>query len=66
MSHPRFSLTGQVALVTGASRGLGAAMAQALAEAGATVVINGRDPATLTARAAALRERGLAVDTEAF
>ena len=33
MSHPLFSLSGQVALVTGASRSLGAAMAQALAEA---------------------------------
>ncbi len=66
MSHPMFSLTGQVALVTGASRGLGAAMAQALAEAGAAVVINGRDPVSLAARAAALRERGLAVDTEVF
>ncbi len=66
MSHPMFSLSGQVALVTGASRGLGAAMAQALAEAGATVVINGRDPVTLKARAAALRERGHALDTEVF
>ncbi len=33
MSHPLFSLSGQVAPVTGASPGLGAAMAQALAEA---------------------------------
>lgn len=33
MSHPLFSLSGRVALVTGASRSLGAAMAQALAEA---------------------------------
>ena len=41
-------------------------MAQALAEAGATVVINGRDPVTLKARAAALRERGHALDTEVF
>jgi gluconate 5-dehydrogenase len=61
-----FSLAGQVALVTGASRGLGAAMAEALAEAGATVVINGRDKAVLDARAHALRERGLLIDTEAF
>jgi gluconate 5-dehydrogenase len=42
-----FSLKNRVALVTGASRGLGFAMAKALADHGATVLINGRDPATL-------------------
>ncbi len=44
--RPRlFDLTGQVALVTGSSRGLGWAMAQAIAGAGAHVVLNGRDAA---------------------
>ncbi len=43
------ALTGQVALVTGASRGIGAAIAEALADAGAHVVLTGRDPRALEA-----------------
>jgi NAD(P)-dependent dehydrogenase (short-subunit alcohol dehydrogenase family) len=40
---PRFDLTGQVALVTGAARGLGRAISLALAHAGADVVLGLRD-----------------------
>lgn len=43
----KFGLRGKVALVTGSSRGLGAAMAYALARAGADVIVNGRDAASL-------------------
>jgi 2-deoxy-D-gluconate 3-dehydrogenase len=49
-----FRLDGRVALVTGASRGLGAAMAGALAGAGASVVLHsGREAASATERAIA-------------
>jgi NAD(P)-dependent dehydrogenase (short-subunit alcohol dehydrogenase family) len=43
---PKFDLTGQVALVTGAARGLGRAISVALAHAGANVVLGLRDTST--------------------
>ena len=46
-----------VAIVTGASRGLGEALATGLASAGWTVVIDGRDPAALDLAAARIRSR---------
>jgi gluconate 5-dehydrogenase len=61
-----FSLSGKVALVTGASRGLGWAMAKSLAQAGAMVLINGRDPATLAPRAEELLKAGLKGEVAAF
>jgi gluconate 5-dehydrogenase len=61
-----FSLSGKVALVTGASRGLGWAMAQSLAKAGATVVINGRDGATLKPRVEELTKAGLKGEAAGF
>lgn len=66
MTSPLFDLAGRVALVTGSSRGLGHAMAAALADAGATVVLNGRDRPSLDARVVELHQRGLAADAMAF
>ena len=51
-----FDLTGRSALVTGSSRGIGYALAQGLLEAGARVVIHGRDVEQAAASAARLRE----------
>lgn len=42
MSSPLFDLTGQVALITGASRGLGQYLARALARAGADLIVTSR------------------------
>ena len=61
-----FSLEGRVALVTGASRGLGWAIAETLADHGAHVVLCSRDQATLDARAAELEKRGLSAQAHAF
>ena len=57
-------LTGKVALVTGAGGGLGLEMARALAQAGAHVLLHGRDAAKLDREAAGLVEEGL--DAAAF
>ena len=66
MIADRFSLQGRVALVTGASRGLGWAMASGLAEAGATLILCGRDEATLDERVAALRASGARASAAVF
>ncbi len=61
-----FDLTGKVALVTGASRGLGWAMAQSLAAAGAQVILNARDQTALDGRVTELDAKGLKGEAAAF
>ncbi len=55
------SLDGKVALVTGASRGIGAAIARELAAAGARVALAGREEATLREVAASLPDESAAL-----
>ena len=54
-----FDLTGRTALVTGSSKGIGHGLARGLAEAGARVILNGRDGARLAVAAADLTTNGL-------
>ena len=58
-----FSLEGRTAVVTGGSSGIGRAVAEALAGAGARVVLVARDPVRLAATAEAVRAAGGAVET---
>ena len=61
-----FRLDGRLALVTGSSSGIGLAIARGLGQAGASVVLNGRDLAKLTAVADTLRAEGLSVHLAVF
>jgi gluconate 5-dehydrogenase len=66
MTNPLFDLTGRTALVTGSSRGLGRAIAQGLADAGAAVILNGVDAGRLEAAAAEMRAAGHEVAEAGF
>jgi len=61
-----FALDGRVALVTGAGRGIGAAIAGVLAEAGASVMLANRSLEAAETAAAALRQRGLTAAATGF
>src|SRR5476649_3072011 len=61
----KFKLTGKVAVVTGAARGIGLATVEALAEAGAAVVvITDMNPGLLRGAVAAMTEKGYRVEGE--
>src|SRR5665213_2759084 len=59
--HDLFDLTGRHTLVTGATRGIGFAVARAVAARGSTVIITGRKQETLDAAVESLRVTGAAV-----
>jgi gluconate 5-dehydrogenase len=67
MSIPNaFSLAGKVALITGAYRGLGFAIARGMAQAGATVILNGRKNELVTLAVDKLAEEGIAASACVF
>lgn len=61
-----FRLDGRLALVTGSSAGIGLALARGLGQAGATVVLNGRDASRLEQAMQVLAAQGLPVHARAF
>ena len=61
-----FDLTGRTALITGSSKGIGHAIARALASAGARVVLNARNAAALEQARQALAAEGFDVHAAAF
>jgi gluconate 5-dehydrogenase len=66
VSQTLFDLSGRVALVTGSTRGLGRAMAEGLAAAGARLIINGTDAARVEAAVRELTAAGHAAEGAAF
>ena len=61
-----FGVEGRVILITGASRGIGFAMAEALADYGAHVILNSRDETALREKVRVLTERGLKASYQVF
>jgi gluconate 5-dehydrogenase len=66
MTFKGFDLSGKTALVTGSSQGIGLAIAQGLGEAGARIILNGRDTKKLDAAHAQLMAKGMAISVAAF
>jgi gluconate 5-dehydrogenase len=66
MSSTLFSLVGRTALVTGSARGLGFAIVEGLADAGAKVVVNGTTEAGVQRAVEALRAKGHTAEAAVF
>jgi gluconate 5-dehydrogenase len=66
MTTALFDLSGRTALVTGSSRGLGRAIAEGMAKAGARLIVNGVDPARVDAAVAELQAAGHSAERAAF
>ena len=66
MSTALFDLSGRTALVTGSSRGLGRAIAEGMARAGAKIIINGVDPKRVEQAVAEFRAAGHQAEGAAF
>ena len=66
MSSKLFDLTGRRALITGSSQGIGLAIASGIADAGAEIIINGRNQERLETAAFPLRQRGARVHIAPF
>ncbi|KAF0229363.1 MAG: gluconate [Beijerinckiaceae bacterium] len=66
MSTRIFDLSGKTALVTGSSRGLGRAMAEGMARAGARILVNGTNAAKVDEAVAEMRAAGLQAEPAVF
>jgi len=66
MAQSLFDLTGKTALITGSSQGLGFTIARGLGQAGARLILNGRNEQKLEQAVAALQGEGLAAHASPF
>lgn len=66
MSLELFNLSGKLALITGGTHGIGLAIAEGLASAGARIILNGHTPERLSAAVKKCKEKGLAVSGYLF
>src|SRR4030042_5710093 len=66
MTTKLFDLSGRIALLTGATQGLGFAIARGLGEAGATLVLNGRNEEKLEKAVSTLSKEGLTAHASLF